>query len=84
MLPAERMLAQVDPGYSSFSVMGLLDTNLNNGSVRFVSHRADAPLGVVYGDALAEVFYDAPPVKEFRKKYKLTKLPGPNTFCTRC
>ena len=76
LLPAERMLAQVDPGYSFFSVTGLLDTNLNNGSLRFVSHRSDVPAGVVYGDTLADLFYDAPPVKEFRKKYKLTKLGG--------
>ena len=76
LLPAERMLAQVDPGYAAFSVTGLLDTNLNNGSVRFVAHHSDAPAGVVYGEALSDLFYDAPPVKEFRKKYKLTKLPG--------
>jgi hypothetical protein len=76
LLPAERMLAQVDPGYSFFSVTGLLDTSLNNGSLRFVSHNSDAPAGVVYGDVLADLFYDAPPVKEFRKKYKLSKLGG--------
>jgi len=76
LLPAERMLAQVDPGYSFFSVTGLLDTNLNNGSLRFVSHHSEAPAGVVYGDALADLFYDAAPVKEFRKKYKLTKVGG--------
>ncbi len=76
LLQAERMLAQVDPGYSFFSVTGLLDTNLNNGSMRFVSHNSDAPAGVVYGDMLADLYFDAPPVKEFRKKYKLSKLPG--------
>jgi hypothetical protein len=76
LLPAERMMAQVDPGYSFFSVTGLLDTALNNGSLRFVSHNADAPAGVVFGDVLADVFYDAPPVKEFRKKYKLSKIGG--------
>ncbi len=76
LLPAERMLAQVDPGYSFFSVTSLLDTNLNNGSLSFVSHNSDAPAGVVYGDTLADLYYDAPPVKEFRKKYKLTKLGG--------
>src|SRR5579862_6098177 len=76
LLPAERMMAQVDPGYSFFSVTGLLDTALNNGSLRFVSHNADAPAGVVFGDVLADVFYDAPPVKEFRKKYKLSKVGG--------
>jgi hypothetical protein len=76
LLPAERMLAQVDPGYSFFSVTGLLDTNLNNGSMHFVSHHADAPMGVVFGEALADLYYEAPPLKEFRKKYKLTKLGG--------
>jgi hypothetical protein len=76
LLPAERMLAQVDPGYSFYSVTGLLDTALHNGSMRFVAHHSDAPAGVVYGDALADLYYEAPPVKEFRRKYKLTKLSG--------
>lgn len=76
LLPAERMLAQVDPGYSFFSVTGLLDTSLNNGSMHFVSHHSEAPLGVVFGETLADLYYDAPPLKEFRKKYKLTKLGG--------
>jgi hypothetical protein len=68
------MLAGVDPGYSFFSVTSLLDSNLNNGNVSFVSHDADSPAGVLYGDTLSDLFYEAPPVKEFRKKYKLTKL----------
>jgi hypothetical protein len=76
LLPAERMLAQVDPGYSAFNVTGLLDTNLNNGSMSFVAHNSETPAGVVYGDVLADLYYDAPPVKEFRKKYKLGKLGG--------
>src|SRR6266404_966168 len=76
LLPAERMLAAVDPGYSYFSVTGLLDTSFNNGSLRFVSHDAEAPSGVVFGDTLADLFYEAPPVREFRKKYKLKKLGG--------
>ena len=29
---------------------------------------------MVYGDLLADIYFDAPPVKEFRKKHKLTKL----------
>src|SRR5277367_3090521 len=76
LLPAERMLAQVDPGYTFAGVTGQLDTVLNNGSMKFSNHHADAPAGVLYGDALADVYYDAPPVKEFRKKYKLKKLGG--------
>src|SRR5581483_5059972 len=76
LLPAEKMLASVDPGYSFFSVTSLLDTHLHNGTVRFARYNPDTPAGVAYGDALSELFYDAPPVKEFRKKYALTKLPG--------
>ncbi|HYI94694.1 MAG TPA: hypothetical protein VEX68_14205 [Bryobacteraceae bacterium] len=76
MLPAEKMLAAVDPGYPYLSVTSLLDTHLNNGSLQFVGYAADTPVGVVYGEALNNAFYDAPPVKEFRKKYTLTKLSG--------
>jgi hypothetical protein len=76
LLPAERMLAQVDPGYALAGVTGQLDTVMNNGSMKFSNHHGDAPAGVLYGDALADVYYEAPPVKEFRKKYKLKKLGG--------
>ena len=76
LLPAERMLAQVDPGYAFTGVTGQLDTVLNNGSLKFSNHHADAPAGVLFGDMLADVYYEAPPVKEFRKKYKLKKLGG--------
>jgi len=76
LLPAERMLAQVDPGYSFAGVTGQLDTVMNNGSMKFSNHHSDAPAGVLFGDALADVYYEAPPVKEFRKKYKLKKLGG--------
>jgi hypothetical protein len=76
LLPAERMLAQVDPGYSFAGVTGQLDAVLNNGSMKFTNHFADAPAGVLYGDTLSDLYYEAPPVKEFRKKYKLKKLGG--------
>src|SRR4029079_3818970 len=71
MLPAEKMLASVDPGYPYMAVTSLLDTHLNNGSLQFVGYAADSPIGVVYGEALNNAFYEAPPVKEFRKKYPL-------------
>lgn len=74
LLPAERMLAAVEPGYSSQTLAGLLDASIHNGSVHFVGHRVGTPSSVVYGDVLADVYYDAPPVKEFRKKHKLTKI----------
>jgi hypothetical protein len=50
--------------------------------MRFVGHHAEAPAGVIYGDALSGVFYDSPPVKEVRKKYKLKKLGGTKPLLT--
>ena len=74
LLPAEKMLASVDPGYSLLSVTSQLDTHLHNGTVRFVQFNAEAPSGIVYSEALSNLFYDAPPVREFRKKYRVEKL----------
>jgi hypothetical protein len=76
LLPAEKMLAAVDPGYPFLSVTSLIDTHLNNGTLRFARFVPDTPTGVAYGEALSDLFYDAAPVKQFRKRYHLEKLPG--------
>jgi hypothetical protein len=76
LLPAEKMLAAIDPGYPFLAVTSLLDTHLNNGSMHFVEYAADTPVGVACGEALADIFYDCPPMKAFRKRYSLHKLGG--------
>ncbi|MBS1833861.1 MAG: hypothetical protein JST65_14175, partial [Acidobacteria bacterium] len=76
LLPAEKMLAAIDPGYPFLSVTELLDVSLNNGSLRFTDYNAETPAGIAYSEALSNLFYDAPPVKEFRKRYSLTKIGG--------
>src|SRR5579863_4457902 len=76
LLPAEKMLAAVDPGYASLTVTSLIDTHLNNGTMRFARYIPDTPTGVAYGEALSDLFYDAAPVKQLRKRYHLEKLPG--------
>jgi hypothetical protein len=76
MLPAERMLAAVDPGYSHLTVTSLLDTQIHNGTLQFVGYNADTPIGVIYGEALNNAYYDLPPVKEFRKRFPLAKMEG--------
>src|SRR5207248_784041 len=82
LLPAEKMLAAADPGYSAFSVTALLDAAIHDGSLHFVNHTADVSAGVLYGDALADLYYDAAPIREFRKKYKLKKLGGLKNLVT--
>jgi uncharacterized circularly permuted ATP-grasp superfamily protein len=74
LLPAEKMLAAIDPGYQALEVSVRLDAHLFNGSSRVVQYNADSPTGAGYADALADLFYDAPPVKEFRKRYALTRV----------
>ncbi|MBM3810747.1 MAG: circularly permuted type 2 ATP-grasp protein [Acidimicrobiia bacterium] len=82
LLPAEKMLAGVDPGYPYLAVTSLLDTHLNNGTMQFVECYADGPAGVAYSDTLSELFYDCAPVKKLRKKYKLSKLQGMKRLLT--
>jgi hypothetical protein len=74
LLPAEKMLASIDPGYQALEVAARLDTHLNNGSLHFVQYNADSPTGGGYADALAEIFFDTPPMKEVRKKYAVSKI----------
>jgi hypothetical protein len=74
LLPAEKMLASIDPGYQSFEVTARLDSHLCNGHVHFVQYNADSPAGAGYADTLAEMFWDVPPMKEMRKKYSLARV----------
>jgi len=76
LLPAEKMLASIDPGYQALEVAARLDSHMVNGHLHFVQYNADSPTGAGYADALADLFYDAPPVKELRKKYTLTRASG--------
>jgi len=57
-------------------ITALLDAAVHDGSLKITSFSAEAPAGVLYGDALADLYFEAPPVKQFRKKYKLQKLGG--------
>jgi hypothetical protein len=74
LLPAEKMLAAIDPGYQALEVAARLDSHLVNGHLHFVQYNADSPTGAGYADALAELFWEIPPVKELRKKYSLARV----------
>ena len=76
LLPAEKMLAAIDPGYQVPEVASRLDSHLCNGSLHVVQYNADSPTGAAYTEVLSDLFYDSPPVKEFRKRYSLTRVGG--------
>lgn len=69
LLPAEKMLAAVDPGYST-PVAALLDTGLANNDVRVWGGVGDLASGVLHGEALADVILGSGPMKALKKKYR--------------
>ena len=45
LLPAEKMLAAIDPGYQAPEVAARLDSHFYNGTLHFVQYNADSPTG---------------------------------------
>ena len=80
LLPAEKMLAAIDPGYQIPEVASKLDLQIHNGSMRVVQYNAGSPAGLAYAEGLSNIFYDSPPVKEFRRKYNVTRVGGKKAF----
>ncbi len=80
LLPAEKMLAAIDPGYQVPEVSSKLDLQIHNGSLHLMQVNADSPTGMAYAEGLSDLFYDCPPVKEFRRKYTLTRTGGKKPF----
>jgi hypothetical protein len=76
LLPAEKMLASIDPGYQSLEVTARFDSHLRNGHLHFVQYNADSPAGAGYADALGDLFWDLPPMKEMRKRYTFARVGG--------
>ena len=82
LLPAEKMLGAIDPGYHIPEVSSNLDLHFNNGSLQVTQYSGDVPTGLAYTENLANIFYDSPPVREFRRKYNLTRVGGKKPFIT--
>jgi len=80
LLPGEKMLASLDPGYSYASALAFLGSHVNNGAVHFANSSSDMPTGIVYSEMLSDLLWDTAPVKEFRKRYRLEKTGGTKPF----
>src|ERR1017187_10114514 len=80
LFPAEKMLAAADPGYEMSEVSAQLDLQIQNGSLHVLQYNADALSGAAYAEGLSDIFYDCPPVKEFRRRYNLTRIGGKKPF----
>jgi hypothetical protein len=82
LLPAEKMLASIHPGYTFPDVTASLDSHLTNGSLHLVQYSAESPAGLAWSEGLADIFYDCPPAREFRKRYTLTRIGGKKLLLT--
>jgi hypothetical protein len=80
LFPAEKMLAAIDPGYEMSEVSAQLDLQIQNGSLHVLQYNADALTGAAWSEGLSDLFYDCPPVKEFRRRYNLTRMGGKKPF----
>src|SRR5438034_4400118 len=55
LLPAEKMLAVINPRYKTLEVTCRLDSHLNNGPLHPVQYNADSPTGVAWSARLSAV-----------------------------
>jgi len=76
LLPGERMLVSLDPGYSIPAVASLLEASVVNGHLHLAAPRADLPRGAVFSELLAEAFLETAPMKEFRKRHRISRPLG--------
>jgi len=77
MLPAEKMLAAIPPGYTRFNVTASMAAAVSNGALSLQGLEACKPAGLAYSSLLADLFLELPLVKQFKRgRYKLSKLGG--------
>jgi hypothetical protein len=73
--PAEERLIEIDPGFAAPDASGRLDAFLDSrGGFQFVEYNADSPGGLLYGDALSEIFLEMEVAREFARKYPLRRI----------
>jgi hypothetical protein len=75
MVPAEKMLVGIPCGYPRSSIATRMDAGLQNGSLSMRGVESCKPMGLAYGDLLADLFLAQPIMEEFRRGgYHASKL----------
>jgi hypothetical protein len=78
LLDWEETLVQLDPGFRGPSPTSRIDTFFwpDEGRLLLTEYNAETPAAIAYNDALTEVFFGLPVVREFLRGYQLRPLPG--------
>ncbi|MGH9938406.1 MAG: hypothetical protein ACREAM_19365, partial [Blastocatellia bacterium] len=75
MTPDEEQIVSIQPGFAAPDASGRLDAFLDSrGGFHFVEYNADSPGGLLYGDALGEIFMGMDIAREFARKYPLRRI----------
>jgi hypothetical protein len=75
MVPAEKMLVAMSCGYPRSSIATRMEAGLQNGSLSMRGVESCKPIGLAYGDLLADVFLAQPIMQDFRRGgYHASKL----------
>lgn len=73
---AEEQIIAIDPGFHAPDASGRLDAFLDSrGDFSFVEYNADSPGGLLYGDALSEIFMEMEVTREFSRRFPLRRIP---------
>ncbi len=72
---AEEQIISIEPGFSAPDASGRLDAFLDSrGDFSFVEYNADSPGGLLYGDALSEIFMEMDVVREFAQRFPVRRI----------
>ena len=74
LLPEERELVEIDPGYRRSSPLSRLDSFVTPSSYQFVELNAETPAGSSYADALGELFLELQVVRRFQERWTLRRF----------
>lgn len=77
ILPAEKSLLAISPGYKRFSMAASLHAGFEASTCSISGVDACCPAGLAYADTLANIFLELPIINEIRRSgLKVSKIPG--------
>lgn len=74
LLPEERELVAIDPGYRRSSPTSRLDSFLTTSAFQFVELNAESPAGIAYCEELMNVFLALPLLQRFQERWTLRRF----------
>ncbi len=75
LTPDEERLISISPGFGAPDASGRLEASFDSsGEFHFVEYNASPPSGMLYGDALGEIFMEMEVVREFARARPLRRV----------